>query len=428
MQRYSGFRFSGLIGASVMALMAAVGWSQPSLTWLGTLRGQDWIGSMALDVVDCPCSREAPRLLVVGAALNYGGFPRAIVWTPSAGMQALPTLTGGNVGSAAFGISTDGLVIVGSSIGDPRWIRPVRWIGNTVADLGTLGGTEGVAFATSKDGSIVVGWADNEYGSPTAFRWENGMMRNLGTLPGRGNSGATGISADGSVIAGISGDLFVAFRWDSASQQMRMLPLPPGCEVSVAYRTSRDGSVIAGGIFNINTGTLEAVRWVDDHVQVIGTLNGLDSIAYDVSADGSIVVGGAGDIDEFLDEYFLGSRVAAIRWTASGGMEDLNITYADLLRDGSSLQAAFGISASGQYIVGWGYNATTGRTEAYLLDTCVHNGDINCDGEVDDNDLLQALFAFGNSGSNLGRVDVNCDRIVDDTDLLIVLFNFGSRC
>ena len=53
---------------------------------------------------------------------------------------------------------------------------------------------------------------------------------------------------------------------------------------------------------------------------------------------------------------------------------------------------------------------------------------MNRNGCVDDADLLQVLFAFGQTGSNLVRVDVNCDGVVDDADLLIVLFNFGSGC
>jgi hypothetical protein len=57
-----------------------------------------------------------------------------------------------------------------------------------------------------------------------------------------------------------------------------------------------------------------------------------------------------------------------------------------------------------------------------------HNGDVDNNGCIDDADLLQVLFAFGNTGSNLGRVDVNCDEVVDDADLLQVLFNFGSGC
>ncbi len=52
-------------------------------------------------------------------------------------------------------------------------------------------------------------------------------------------------------------------------------------------------------------------------------------------------------------------------------------------------------------------------------------GDVNCDGCVDDADLLQVLFAFGGSDADS---DVNGDGVVDDADLLIVLFNFGSGC
>jgi len=60
---------------------------------------------------------------------------------------------------------------------------------------------------------------------------------------------------------------------------------------------------------------------------------------------------------------------------------------------------------------------------------CVqHRGDVDNNRCVDDADLLAVLFAFGQSGSNLGRVDINCDNVVDDADLLIVLFNFGAGC
>ena len=54
-------------------------------------------------------------------------------------------------------------------------------------------------------------------------------------------------------------------------------------------------------------------------------------------------------------------------------------------------------------------------------------GDVNGDGCVDDADLLQGLFAFGNTGSGLPE-DLNGDGIVDDADLLEVLFHFGSGC
>jgi Tol biopolymer transport system component len=56
---------------------------------------------------------------------------------------------------------------------------------------------------------------------------------------------------------------------------------------------------------------------------------------------------------------------------------------------------------------------------------CVPPGDVNRDGIVDDADLLQALFDFGQQSS---CADVTMDGIVDDADLLVVLFNFGLQC
>lgn len=54
-------------------------------------------------------------------------------------------------------------------------------------------------------------------------------------------------------------------------------------------------------------------------------------------------------------------------------------------------------------------------------------GDVNCDGCVDDRDLLMVLFAFGNTGLNMPE-DLNGDHVIDDNDLLQVLFNFGKGC
>jgi probable HAF family extracellular repeat protein len=91
----------------------------------------------------------------------------------------------------------------------------------------------------------------------------------------------------------------------------------------------------------------------------LGTLDSCCSEAYGVSVDGH-VVGRAGNAAGFA---------RAFRWTAAGGMEDLNITYANLLTNGSVLWEAHAISPDGRYIVGYGRNAATGRGEAFLLDT-----------------------------------------------------------
>ncbi|MCS7300889.1 MAG: hypothetical protein NZ556_04970 [Fimbriimonadales bacterium] len=62
---------------------------------------------------------------------------------------------------------------------------------------------------------------------------------------------------------------------------------------------------------------------------------------------------------------------------------------------------------------------------ATTLDFSLTIGDINGDNVIDDADLLEVLFNFGNSTTN--PVDLNGDGVVDDADLLIVLFNFGAQ-
>jgi probable extracellular repeat, HAF family len=245
----------------------------------------------------------------------------------------------------------------------------------------------------------------------------------LGRLPGGNQSFALGVSADGAVVVGWSYNADWqrrAFRWtvDGGMQDLGTL----GGDESEAWGVSADGAVVVGWAENA-AGRGRAFRWtVDGGMQDLGTLGGDRSVARGVSADGAVVVGWALNADW---------QWRAFRWTASGGMEDLNTTYASLLTNGSVLSVASAISPDGRYIAGWGWNAATGRTEAYLLDTqgCAsENGDVDANGCVDDADLLAVLFNFGNSGNNLGREDTNCDGTVDDADLLQVLFNFGSGC
>jgi probable HAF family extracellular repeat protein len=215
-------------------------------------------------------------------------------------------------------------------------------------DLGALGGYYSEAYAVSANGAVVVGRASNYYGYWRAFRWTaTGGMDDLGTLGGR-ESEAYGVSANGAVVVGRASDYYGYWR---------------------ACRWTASGGM-------------------DD----LGTLGGNESWAYGVSADGRVVVGWADDAE--------GSH-RAFRWTVNGGMEDLNTTYASLLTNGSVLWVARAISPNGRYIVGWGYNAATYRTEAFLLDTqgtppCTLDGDVNGDGRVDDADLLRVLFNFGN--------------------------------
>ena len=228
------------------------------------------------------------------------------------------------------------------------WMATAGWSQQpSLTWLGTLGGNQSEAWGVSADGSVVVGWATNAAEYTRAFRWTaSGGMQDLGTLGGR-RSSASGVSADGTVVAG--------YAYNAAGQW-------------------------------------RAFRWTElGGMQDLGTLGGSEIKAYGVSADGSVVVGWARNA---AGEY------RAFRWTASRGMEDLNTTYASLLTPNSWLYIAYAISPDGRYIVGEGYNAATRLNEAFLLDTgplrCTLYGDVNGDGKVDDADLLEVLFHFGN--------------------------------
>jgi probable HAF family extracellular repeat protein len=212
--------------------------------------------------------------------------------------------------------------------------------------------------------------------------------------------------------------LFVATVGWSQQPSLTWLGTLPDGGWSWAYGVSADGSVVVGMAYNAAE-QLRAFRWTRaTGMEDLGTLGGGRSEAWGVSADGSVVVG--------MAENAAGQR-RAFRWTRSRGMEDLNLTYANLLTDGSVLGYALAISPNGRYIVGDGRNAATGRIEAFLLDTGFPlRGDVDRNGCVDDADLLRILFAFGGQGYR--NEDLNWDGIIDDTDLLQVLFNFGSGC
>ncbi len=259
--------------------------------------------------------------------------------------------------SGAYGVSADGSVIVGWATDANGFWRAFRWTeAEGMQELGTLGGSESGASGVSADGSVVVGKADNASGQTRSFRWtQSEGMQDLGTLGGR-ESRANGVSVDGSVVVGEATDAYGrwrAFRWTAE-----------------------------GGMKNL------------------GTFGGRESWAHGVSADGSIVVGEATDAS---------GNSRAFRWTQVGGIEDLNQTYASLLADGSELWDARAISPDGRYIVGRGYNAATGRLEAYLLDMGAPSLS-----------RIRGNIALNDFGGDVSQVPVQVELRGDTTQVLTI--------
>ncbi len=386
------------------------------LTWAtaGNAQTLTWLGVLPSGWFSDAYGVSADGRVVVGVSTDANGHQRAFRWMLGSGIQDLGTL--GGASSGALAISTDGSVIVGWAQLSNGWNRAFRWsVNDGIQDLGTLGGSESFAHGVSADGGVVVGRATLAGGATRAFRWIlSGGMTSLGTLGGV-NSIAYGISANGQVVVGTAQNasgFYQAIRWIGST----IHTIGNTSEgFATAYAASADGGVVVGEIAD------HAFRWVNGQIQYLGTLQAtIRSIAYAVSHDGNTVVGVA---------YDTNGNSTAFLWTALYGMTDLNNLYSSLLVDGSRLLAARALSADGRFIVGYGYNATADRGEAFLLDTagCRLDADVNGDRIVDDADLLQVLFAFGTSGSGLPE-DVNRDGVVDDADLLEVLFNFGNRC
>jgi probable HAF family extracellular repeat protein len=331
--------------------------------------------------------------------------------------------------SEGVDVSLNG-VVVGNYINPQGYTRAFRWNPrqNQFTDLGTLNNTCCAhAVAVSVDGNIIVGRSNNK-----TFRWTpaSGMVVIYDywyfTAHGMSSSGNTvagvyinpnlpsfihgaiwtptgltttssdyafhGISPDGTVAVGQNTFRNEGIYYIVASQRILNIPHLPNGSQTRPRAASASGDVIVG-VAKDAQGRDRAFRWRQTTGTVdLGALVSTSS-AWDVTGDGGTVVG-------YSPNAFGLPR--AVRWDANGNIEDLNVAYANLVRDGSYLIEARAISLDGRFITGYGYNAQTGLMQAFLLDT-------------------------GNVPSP-PRADVNNDCVVDDADLLEVLFSFGTGC
>ncbi len=133
------------------------------------------------------------------------------------------------------------------------------------------------------------------------------------------------------------------------------------------------------------------------------------------------------------DQFYIGGYEEPVgsgnwQWVTGEPMDFIYWAPGEPNNRGYETVIALGLFCSGR----WNNVPSSGswHSRGYIVEYEGSDRDADIDGNgcVDDADLLQVLFAFGQTGENLGRVDVNCDGVVDDADLLIVLFNFGSGC
>jgi probable HAF family extracellular repeat protein len=331
-----------------------------------------FIGNVKAQVVWGPPDSTVSGCTAVpcGSAPNQGPSPTFVYGCFSSGLVPIPQQRPGQLNASGQAVNgrTD-CSTLGSSeayiVGyqDNGFFTPYHAVRTTLSggftDLGTLGGDSSFATDVSCDGSVVVGFSDLSGGSfiQHAFRWtEADGMLDLGSANGaNGFSRAFGISADGSVIVGesdVPGSLFVQrdpFVW-TADRGFRDLGF-----VGSAYAITADGSVVVGQA-NYST----AFCWTQaGGMQDLGTLPGYTtSAATAVSDDGQVVVGTVAPrpLSRSNLGYDFDIDCRPFVWTATTGMQDLNVILANAGVDltGVTLFSITGISADGKFVCGAG--------------------------------------------------------------------------
>lgn len=333
--------------------------------------------------------------------------------------------------STATDVSEDGSVVVGmghSTEGKEafRWMMPESGDPNDFDDpnymigLGKLPGGDylSVARSVSADGSVIIGmsrtasgteafiWRMPASGDPNDFNDPNNMV-SLGGLPGGSVfSDASATSGDGTVVVGDSrswkGD--EAFRWTESGGMVALGDLPGGTYSCHAYDVSNDGNVIVG--YSSSGSGFEAYRWTESEGMVgLGDLIGGDfsSRIFNVSGDGRLMVGYGTSV------Y---GQKAAIWFGPAYGIrslkEVLEVEYG-LDLGVWVLEMATAVSADGRTIVGYGYNPS-GQVTGWIAVLPNHYHVSDTDGS-DDNDGLSRGTAFKTIQKAIDMADDN-DRVL----------------
>jgi probable HAF family extracellular repeat protein len=373
-----------------------------------------WTPSGGLQVIASPgiaLDVSASGRYIVGAADTSNG-PRAFYWTEQDGFQFLPEP------SDAHGLTTPALLgmTCATAVGDPFAQNPFRAYGDA---KGEFRGVNSYCPSSAY------------YAPDFVFVWLGinglvGLTTQYCNLPRFTVTDCFSGNGNGFSLTGFTGNgAEPVVQWRIATS----LGTP-----SAAWSVGSDYRIAVGMSGSV------AVRWEGPLTIIpLGTLPNnypgwLSACAHGISGDSKVIVGShVGGVS------FVSQLGTAWRYTDEDGMEDLNDTYAHLLRgvfDGNDarLFEARATSWDGRYIVGSATSTGGGPVYGFWLDTW-REGDTNGDGCVDDADLLRVLFAFGTVGTAespwdipLRHEDINHDGIVDDADLLLVLFNFASGC
>ncbi len=314
---------------------------------------------------------------VVGQSESASG-PEAMRWQEATGMVGLGALPSTSFTSIAYGVSADGSVVVGASHSSNtdcpgRFDEAFLWTADAgMSGLGDLstGCFFSAAYGVSADGLWVVGTATNAL-SNTAASWTSaGGWNDYGLAQGADNSSSIAtVTPDHSTFAGTyridATSEYQAIRISSGGLEL-IGDLDGGITFAAFNATSDDGSVLVG--FGTSASGTEATRWTADAgLLALGDLPGGNdfSTAGAVSPDGTLIVG-TGTTDAGTEAAF---------WNSSAAISPLATVLAGhgvAVPSGWSLTSATGIAVNGAVvsITGSGTNPN-GDPEAFLARFCL---------------------------------------------------------
>jgi probable HAF family extracellular repeat protein len=265
------------------------------------------------------------HLQIVGLAELKGVLlSQAFLWS----LDGTTNLGPPNMGSEALAINRTGQVVGCAVFPNQTKFHAFLWTQTGgLSDLGTLGGDTSCAEAINSNGQIVGSSFTGNDGTMHAFLWtQTGGMVDLGTLGGT-SSEALGINDLGQVVGG-SQDLpdstrFRGFFWTQARGMRKLLNLT-GAFGTEALGINNAGQVAGVATYSGKAANQRAVFWphlLNGGIQNLGTLpGGITSGASAINVNGEVI---GNSVDSQASHAF--------RWTASGGMQDLN----DLIPAGS---------------------------------------------------------------------------------------------
>lgn len=263
---------------------------------------------------------------------------------------AIGALSGGTFRSIPRALSNDGSSVVGAS-GAPTSSRAFVW--TPKRGLSSLGADAVDATGVSHDGSVVAGGATQN----RAFFWTNdGILWLFGGSARMNATSADGSATVGSVAPGTANE--TVHRWTWSSTERYVTYMGTRAVPARANAISANGSVFVGSILPHTFGgvayTSRAFLWRSTGgQQALGDLPGgtVESEATAISADGTVVVGWSRSAN----------GPEAFRWTPTGGMVPLG----DLPGPGFASRAT-AVSPDGKIVLGLG--VANGKNRVFIWD------------------------------------------------------------